>query len=224
MTKSASSRSAVTSALRKSPSPSRYSHWRSSMLITPSPLMSFGSRVNFLPLAWVLVSSNCGSFSLEQRRLVVELRRVAVRGVRRRDQLLEAEVHEVQREELGEVAPLGVVAREQDRPCRGRRPGRTPGRRSSRARCRPTGCRTRRTSPPWPTAGSCSWSARGWCCPPLLSCSHLPIRRLGSRPGTGARQMVTLSMGGETGWKTRQERVCVNFVGGLRSWLVMAIF
>ena len=60
MTMSASSRSAVTSALRKSPSPSRYSHWRSSMLMTPSPLMSFGSRMNFLPLARVLVASNAG--------------------------------------------------------------------------------------------------------------------------------------------------------------------
>ena len=84
------------------------------MLMTPSPLMSFASRVNFLPLAWVLVSSNFGSSDLEQGRLVVTRRRVAVGRVRRRDQLLEPEVDEVQREELREVAPLRVVAREQD--------------------------------------------------------------------------------------------------------------
>ena len=30
------------------------------MLMTPSPLMSFGSRMNFLPLARVLVASNAG--------------------------------------------------------------------------------------------------------------------------------------------------------------------
>ena len=30
------------------------------MLMTPSPLMSFASRMNFLPLAWVLVASNAG--------------------------------------------------------------------------------------------------------------------------------------------------------------------
>jgi hypothetical protein len=51
---------------------------------------------------------------LKERRFVGEGCRVAVGGVRGRDELLEAEVAEVEGEELGEVGPLRVVAGQQD--------------------------------------------------------------------------------------------------------------
>ena len=49
-----------------------------------------------------------------KRRFVVLTSRVAVRCVGRRHQLLDAVIHEVQREELGEVRPLWIVTRKQD--------------------------------------------------------------------------------------------------------------
>ncbi|SCQ54811.1 Hypothetical protein PFR_JS21-2_663 [Propionibacterium freudenreichii] len=61
MTMSASLRSAVTSAERKSPSPSRYAHFRSSMSTRPSPETSSGVRVNTRPRSKDLSSSYPGS-------------------------------------------------------------------------------------------------------------------------------------------------------------------
>ena len=57
---SASLRRAVTSGLRKSPSPSRYCHSISWKSITPSPLRSWSS-MKILPRTDVLAGSNCGA-------------------------------------------------------------------------------------------------------------------------------------------------------------------
>ncbi len=84
------------------------------MLTTPSPLMSCASRTNFLPLARGPWCRRTPGFWSRRGSAGSRATGVAVRGVRRRDQLLEAVVREVQREELGEVAPLGVVTRQQD--------------------------------------------------------------------------------------------------------------
>ena len=62
ITKSASSRKALTSLLLKSPSPSKYCHSRSSISINPEWFLSL-VRVKILPWVFVLLSSNWGASS-----------------------------------------------------------------------------------------------------------------------------------------------------------------
>src|SRR5699024_8193922 len=57
ITKSASSLNLVTSELRKSPSPSKYFHWISSILTTPSLVLSSFSKMKILPRSKSVSSS-----------------------------------------------------------------------------------------------------------------------------------------------------------------------